>query len=153
MSPPDPLPSDRLRRQALAPGTAAGVTEEMIASLIHAFYAKVRRDPALGPIFNTAIGDHWDAHLAKLCDFWSSVLLMTGRYKGSPMAVHTALPEARPTHFARWLHLFEETARQVCPAPAAALFVAKSQIIAQSLQLGLAASRGELPPMKTPGSA
>jgi hemoglobin len=124
---------------------AAGITEDMIGELVHAFYAEVRRDPDLGPIFDRAIGAGWDAHLAKLCDFWSSVLLMTGRFKGSPMAAHARIPDIRPSHFARWLGLFCLTAGRLCPPPAAALFVAKAEMIAQSLQLGIAASRGELP--------
>ena len=132
----------------VGPGVAAGVTEAMIHDLVHAFYAKVRTDPALGPIFNRIIADGWDAHLAKLCDFWSSVLLMTGRFKGTPMVAHIGIPDIRPTHFARWLHLFRQTAEALCPPAAAALFVAKSEIIAQSLQLGIATSRGELPPLR-----
>lgn len=136
---------ERLRSVRVGPGVAVGVTEDMIRDVVHAFYAQVRRDPALGPIFNPAIGDGWDDHLEKLCDFWSSVLLMTGRFKGAPMAVHIRLPVARPTHFARWLHLFRQTAESVCPPPAAALFVAKAETIARSLQLGIAASRGEPP--------
>lgn len=127
-------------------GVAAGVTEQMIHELVHCFYGKIRRDPAVGPIFNRVVGD-WDEHLAKMCDFWSSVLLMTGRFKGTPMAAHARIPDIRPTHFARWLHVFQQTAAEVCPPEAAALFVAKSEMIAKSLQLGIAASRGELPPV------
>lgn len=129
-------------RRLIAPGTAVGVTEEMIHTLVHAFYARVRRDPALGPIFNRTIAD-WDRHLAKLCDFWSSVTLMTGRFKGAPMAAHARLPDIRATHFARWLHLFGETAAETCPPDAAALFIAKAEMIGQSLQLGIAATRNE----------
>ena len=102
-------------RARLAPGGPAGVTEAMIHDMVHGFYGKIRVDPALGPIFNREIGDRWDPHLAKMCDFWSSVLLMTGRFKGAPMAVHVRIPELRPTHFARWLHLFRQTAAEVCP--------------------------------------
>ena len=138
------------QRRLIAPGYAVGVTEEMIHDLVHAFYAKVRRDPALGPIFNRVIDD-WDHHLAKLCDFWSSVTLMTGRFKGAPMAAHTRVPDIRPTHFARWLHLFAETAAETCPPEAAALFVAKSQMIGQSLQLGIAAVRERQPAPATRG--
>ena len=58
---------------------------------------------------------------------------------------HVRVADIRPTHFARWLHLFRETARQVCPPAAADLFAAKAEMIGQSLQLGIAASRGELP--------
>ncbi len=128
----------------VGPGAAVGVTEEMIHDLLHGFYAKIRIDPALGPIFNRVIGETWDEHLVKMCDFWSSVLLMTGRFKGTPMVAHARIADIRPTHFARWLHLFQQTAKQVCPPDAAALFIAKSEMIAQSLQLGIAVSRGEL---------
>jgi hemoglobin len=131
----------------IGPGVAVGVDEPMIRGLVHAFYAKVRRHPELGPIFNREIDD-WDAHLAKLCDFWSSVVLMTGRFKGQPMAVHTRLPDIQPAHFARWLELFHETARETCPPEAAALFGAKADQIGESLQLGISVSRGELPPLR-----
>ena len=140
-------PEDQERRASLAPGTPVGVTEPMIAELVHAFYRRVRTDPALGPIFNGAIED-WDAHLAKLCDFWSSVLLMSGRFKGAPVATHVALDDIRRPHFARWLHIFEQTAREVCPPEAAALFCATAEMIAQSLQLAIDVSRGVLPPVR-----
>jgi hemoglobin len=67
-----------------APGIDVGITEAVIPSLVHTFYARVRRDPLLDPIFNAHVQD-WPAHLDKLCAFWSSVMLMTGRYKGTPM--------------------------------------------------------------------
>lgn len=146
-------PSATTPSARLGPGAAAGVTEAMICDLVHGFYATVRTDPALGPIFNRIIGDEWDAHLAKLCDFWSSVMLMTGRFKGSPMVAHSRIPEIRPTHFARWLHLFRQSAERLCPPQAAALFVAKSEMIAQSLQYGIAATRGELPPLTNPAGS
>lgn len=134
----------RRNRTQIAPGYAAGVTEEMIGELVHAFYAKVRAEPVLGPIFNQAVED-WDEHLAKLCDFWSSVLLMTGRFKGRPMAAHVQVPDIQPAHFARWLELFRQTAREVWPSPAADLVVEKAEMIGRSLQMGIAVSRGELP--------
>lgn len=134
-------------RVRIGPGAPVGVTEAMIRTLVHTFYRRVRDDLALGPIFNAAVDD-WDEHLAKLCDFWSSVLLMTGRFKGSPMAAHARRPEIRDEHFPVWLALFRRTAEEVCPPPAAALFIEKSQMIGRSLQLGLAVSRGELPPLR-----
>jgi hemoglobin len=124
-----------------SPGLAAGVTEDMIRELVHAFYATVRRDPLLGPIFNAKVAN-WDEHLATLCRFWSSVTLLTGAYKGRPMLVHAALPDLDAPHFARWLALFKETAERVCPAEAADLFVDRSQRIAESLQAGIAVARG-----------
>jgi hemoglobin len=124
-----------------APGIDAGITEAAIRNLVHTFYARVRCDPVLGPIFNTRVED-WPTHLEKLCAFWSSVMLMTGRYKGTPMRAHAELPKIVPEHFQRWLSLFHATARETCPGAAAGLFIDRSERIAQSLQLGIALHRG-----------
>lgn len=139
-----------VRRPRIGPGEPVGVTEAMIGDVVEAFYAKVRQDEILGPIFNGAIDD-WPEHLAKLKDFWSSVLLMTGRFKGQPMVVHAALPDIGRAHFDHWLKLFGETVGDLCPPDAAALFRQKAAMIAESLQLGIAVSRGELPPMSRRG--
>jgi hemoglobin len=113
------------------------VTEDAIARLVDAFYAKVREDPRLGPIFVGAIGDDgWADHLATLRDFWSSVVLKTGRYGGKPHLVHRDL-DLCPEHFERWLALFEMTAREVCPGEAAGFFVDRAHRIADSLMMGL----------------
>ena len=135
-----------MRRPRIGPGEPVGVTETMIGEVVDAFYARVRRDEMLGPIFNGAVDD-WPEHLARLKDFWSSVLLMTGRFKGQPMVVHAALPNIGRAHFDHWLSLFAETVDELCPPQAAALFREKAAMIAESLQLGIAVSRGELPPL------
>lgn len=129
----------------IGPGAAVGLTEDMIATQVRTFYGRVRQDPVLGPLFDAAVED-WDEHLSKLCDFWSSVLLATGRFRGSPMAAHARRPAIRDEHFPLWLALFERTAREVCPPAIAELFVEKSRMIGRSLALGLAVSRGEIPP-------
>ena len=48
-------------------------TDDQIETLVATFYARIRRDEVLGPIFLTAIGEDWTAHLKTMCDFWSSV--------------------------------------------------------------------------------
>ena len=115
----------------------SGIDEAAIQALVHGFYAKVRSDAELGLIFDRVIGTEWDAHLAKMCDFWSSVMLITGRYKGSPMVAHMRLKMVRPEHFARWLALFRETAEELFEADIAGLFIARADNIARSLQLGM----------------
>jgi hemoglobin len=72
-----------------------------------------------------------------MCDFWSSVMRMTGRYKGNPMIAHMRLKTVRPEHFERWLTLFRETACELCEPDVAALFVGRAENIAKSLQLGM----------------
>lgn len=123
-----------------APGVAAGVSDPMIRDLVYAFYARVRDDALLGPIFDAEVED-WDTHLEKMCAFWSSVTLMSGRYKGQPMRVHARLPGIGEEHFERWLALFRDTATNVCTTEAGQLFVDRAERIAQSLQLGIALHR------------
>jgi hemoglobin len=119
-----------------------GIDEQMIEMLVHRFYDRVKVDPLLGPVFAERIAD-WGPHLERMCAFWSSVALMTGRYRGQPMRVHMPLPvDAR--HFDRWLALFEATAREICPPRAADHFIERAQRIAESLELGIAGSRGVL---------
>ncbi|MEO8736753.1 MAG: group III truncated hemoglobin [Edaphobacter sp.] len=112
------------------------VTEEEISNLVDRFYAKVQRDPEIGPIFNETIKD-WPTHLALLKNFWSTVMLTTGRYKGDPMMTHLQLP-LEPSHFNRWLSLFAETARQVMSPDHAASIIAKSERIATNFKAGMA---------------
>jgi hemoglobin len=117
-----------------------GITESLIERLVRAFYAKVRTDAVLAPVFDARIGD-WEPHLARMCAFWSSVALMSGRYHGTPMAKHMPLP-VDADHFDRWLALFEETAREVCSPDAAKHFVELARRIAASLELGIAGAQG-----------
>jgi hemoglobin len=119
-----------------------GITETMIERLVRGFYAKIRQDVVLAPIFEARIQD-WEPHLEQMFAFWSSVALMSGRYHGSPMAKHMPLP-IDAGHFDRWLALFEETVREICPPEAAAHFVERARRIAESLELGIAGQHGVL---------
>lgn len=113
-------------------------TDDQIETLVAAFYSRVRTDPELGPIFVGAIGDDWTRHLKTMCDFWSSVMNTSGRYKGKPIPAHVMLPGIEPRHFDRWLRLFSETAHTLFDATLAALFVQRAERIAESLKLGFA---------------
>jgi hemoglobin len=118
------------------------IDEAMIERLVRGFYARVREDDLLGPIFASRIVD-WEPHLQQMSAFWSSVALMSGRYHGQPMAKHLPLPiDAR--HFDRWLELFGETAHDLCPPKAADHFVTIVRRIAESLELGVAGAHGVL---------
>ena len=132
------------RRAAFAADVTdrTGIDAAMIERLVHAFYDRIRSDQTLGPIFAARISD-WPPHLARMCAFWGSVVLMTGGYHGRPMQAHAPLPVSG-VHFDRWLSLFEATARDVCPPAAADLFIAKARLIAASLEMGIATSRGQL---------
>lgn len=113
------------------------ITEEQLERLVDRFYAKVRKDEILGPVFNAAVRD-WPEHLEKLTAFWSSVMLTTGRYKGNPMSAHLKHKSAiEPAMFDRWLGLWHETASEVLDEAGTAAVAAKAERIAESLQLGM----------------
>jgi hemoglobin len=120
-------------------------TEEEIVRLVHEFYARVRKDPKLAPVFEPVLADRWEAHLARMVDFWSSVMLTNGRYKGTPMQAHARHATVTPELFPTWLALFEATARDVLRPELAEAFLARARRIATSLSMGIAISRGEDP--------
>ncbi len=119
-----------------------GLDEALLDRLVRGFYARARADALLGPVFDARVED-WDSHLERMVAFWSSVVLMSGRYRGQPMQKHMPLPvDAR--HFDRWLALFEATARSLCPPAAADYLLERARRIGESLELGIAAQNGAL---------
>lgn len=120
--------------------TTAQPSEEDIRRLVAMFYARVRRDPQLGPIFHGAIGETeaaWARHLDRLCDFWSAVMLTSGRYHGDPFSAHLRLSVVSPPMFDQWLALFGKTCGDLFPPPLAEAFCRKADRIARSLRMGL----------------
>ncbi|MBB5373478.1 group III truncated hemoglobin [Acidocella aromatica] len=112
------------------------LTDTQLRELVERFYARVRQDPNLGPIFNDVIHD-WPEHLTKLTDFWSSVMLTTGRYHGNPMQVHFRQKyRLTPALFERWLELWRETSTETLPPAYAAAIQAKAARMAENLQRG-----------------
>lgn len=135
-----PSQTERRAQASREISAATGIDEVLIERLVHGFYDKVRRDPLLGPVFEARITD-WNMHLGRMCAFWSSVALMTGRYSGQPMRAHLPLP-VDADHFDRWLALFEETAHELCPPVAADHFIERARRIAESLEMGIAFGNG-----------
>lgn len=79
-----------------------------IKKMVDLFYARVRKDALIGPIFNEKIQNHWPEHLAKLYSFWQGILLGERTYSGFPFPPHAQLP-IHKEHFDRWLTLFTKT--------------------------------------------
>ena len=109
--------------------------EAGITRLVHAFYARVRTDWLLGPVFEAAVED-WDQHLDLLVRFWCSVLLRAGSYRGNPMAAHRPLG-LDDQHFARWLALWDRTAHELLPHEQARHVFDTATRIGRSLRIGL----------------
>lgn len=112
------------------------LNRESIATLVHTFYDDVRADPVLAPVFNAAIGAHWDTHLGRMVDFWCTTMLKTQPFQGNVFGKHMALDGVTPDHFLRWLTLFEATAARLFAPEVADEFTLVARRIAASLQYG-----------------
>jgi len=121
-------------------GEPPPITEEDIERLLARFYARVRGDDVLGPVFAQAVGvseAEWAPHMRRLESFWSSVMRGTGRYHGDPFSTHLKLPSIEPAMFDRWLGLFEAACDETLQPGQRAAFVERAHRIARSLRMGL----------------
>lgn len=136
MQPSPPIPEGPERRAALTAEIMArtSLNPGAIERFLRAFYGAARADALLGPAF-AGVAD-WEAHIATIARFWSSVALMTGGYHGQPMQAHAHL-RLTPAHFARWLALFEVIAHAHFTPEGAAHMIERAQRIARSLEMGL----------------
>lgn len=129
------------RERKRADAAAAGIDAAYIEAFVDRFYARIRSDDVLGPIFAARISD-WTPHLARMNQFWRGVLLNSGEYSGNPMRLHTAIPGLEAEHFTRWLDLFYATLDDLDRGIGATREVARrARMIADSLLTGIAMSR------------
>ena len=120
---------------------ALGIDDEFISDMVERFYASIREDELLGPIFSERIAD-WPPHLARMKQFWRSVLHNSGEFSGNPMLKHIVIPGLTELHFSRWLELFYATLRAMEADPQAIHLVGgRARMIAESLLTGIAINR------------
>src|SRR5690606_25713684 len=102
----------RARAEKKLAAEAIGVDAEYIERFVEEFYAGIREDAMLGPIFDERIRN-WPEHLGRMKAFWRSVLHNSGEFSGNPMVKHMVIPGLDITHFSRWLDLFYATLRNL----------------------------------------
>ncbi len=145
--------AERARSKKLADATAIGINDALISQLVERFYGAIRQDELLGPIFSAHVID-WTPHLGRMKDFWASVTLESGRFRGNPMVKHIAVGGLEQAHFDRWLMLWRETVGNVVPEAAAAeLFRTSADRIARSLLSGIRIHGGGLDAVLAPATA
>ena len=116
------------------------VTAAQIDTVVAAFYAQVRAEPTLGPVFAAHVQD-WPTHEAKIGRFWRNAILREGSYDGSPMQAHREAADVLPEHFPIWLALFDATATAHLPPEAAAAWSATAHRIGRALAMGVQDAR------------
>jgi hemoglobin len=136
--------AEQARLQKAADAQALGIDDAMISELVEAFYTRVRSHAVLGPIFASKVVN-WAPHLGRMKDFWASIVIESGRFRGNPMLKHIAIQGLSPAHFQMWLGLWDEALAEVATNPAAvSLFRERAKRIAISLQTGIALHNGGL---------
>ena len=116
--------------------SSPAITESSIVQLVDTFYARVRDDAVLSPVFEAKLAGRWHEHMPRMYAFWTKVLLGTGEFNGNVFGKHMALSGIETDHFVRWLTLFRLTAVDVFGVDGAGDALAVAQRIASSLQLG-----------------
>lgn len=112
------------------------VSAAQIDLVVTRFYARVRADPDLGPVFAGHVSD-WQTHEEKIGRFWRNALLLQGCYDGNPMQVHRAAGDVKRAHFRIWLSLFDVVLEQELPKPLAQSWSALAHRVGRGLSYGL----------------
>jgi truncated hemoglobin YjbI len=115
---------------------SSAITESSIVRLVDTFYARVRDDAVLSPVFEAKLAGRWHEHMPRMYAFWTKVLLGTGEFQGNVFGKHMALSGIETAHFVRWRTLFRLTAVDVFGVDGATEALVVAQRIASSLQLG-----------------
>ncbi|RKF13956.1 group III truncated hemoglobin [Roseovarius spongiae] len=130
--------AEKKRAQIREAARIMGIDEDYLSLMVDEFYARIRADARLGPIFEAEIGEDWGPHLDRMKRFWASVALNAGTYAGKPVVVHQRLQGVEPDDFGRWLSLFKATLDETARTPEAAQYLmSRAERIAQSLRMAM----------------
>lgn len=146
--------AEKARKEKRRSAEAIGIDPAFVSQMVDTFYAKVRQDDLLGPIFERRVED-WPHHLDRMKAFWGSILHQSGGYSGNPMLKHVAIPAIAAPEFRRWLALFDQTLDQIETHPDARRLIAgKARTIADSLLTAIHIHRdGKCDPLVLKGQA
>ena len=122
-------------------------SREDVSLLVNTFYAKVRKDELLGPIFNGIITD-WPTHLELLTDFWETNLLYKRKYFGNPMSAHVEVDKKcgntiNELHFGTWINLWLETINELFEGEVAQIAINRSRNMGTFIHLNIFNARTE----------
>lgn len=115
--------------------------KEDVKRFVDAFYAKVKCDALLSPVFAAKIpADAWPSHLQRIYAFWKAILFAETGFDGNPMQKHFSLPVAEE-HFDRWVSLFTQTIDEDFSGPRAEEAKKRAASIARLMYLKLQQQR------------
>ena len=116
------------------------VSRQQIEAVVETFYARVRDNAVLGPVFFESLtrdAEIWRVHEAKIARFWANAILHERSYDGNPMLVHSGISALKPQMFETWLALFSETLNDLLPEPLARAWSELAHRIGRGLRIGV----------------
>ncbi len=112
------------------------ITRAEIERVVAAFYEACRAHPGLGPVFAMHVSD-WDAHEAKVADFWAGTILHERGYSGNALEAHVNAGNVQPGMFSTWLDLFDNVLKAELSPQKAAAWSALTHRIGKTLRAGV----------------
>lgn len=114
------------------------LSDAAIKDLVALFYARVREDAVLGPVFAEIIGEEWDTHVEKVVAFWRYATWLDRTYNARNfMLSHTQHARIQASLLPRWLTIFRQSARDACTKEAADHLIDIAERMAVSLEMSL----------------
>lgn len=108
-----------------------------IVELVDQFYQQILSDDLIGVFFNEIVKLDVDKHMPIMYDFWETTLLGNITYKGNAMLKHIQLNRMKAIeekHFARWIHLWENTINNNFEGEKASLAIKRATQIAELMK-------------------
>ncbi|MCK9515116.1 MAG: group III truncated hemoglobin [Ottowia sp.] len=112
------------------------VSRPQVRALIDAFYADVREDALLAPVFARFLRRDWPDHLALMTDFWCTALKLERSFRGDVYGRHVALTGVTRDHLLRWLCLWRKHSLRHLPRAQAERVQGVAVGMARVLHLG-----------------
>lgn len=130
------------------------IQRQDIRAVVEEFYARVRQDEILGPVFGAHVRD-WPEHEEKITRFWANAILFERNYSGNPMQVHMNARDVLVEHFPRWLTLFDATLHDQLTSDLARQWSHLAHRIERGLSMGVEEHRrpADAVPNLLPGSS
>ncbi len=122
------------------------ITPEQIDTVVTEFYARVREDETLGPVFFESLPPlpkTWMVHEEKIAAFWRNAILFERSYDGNPQKVHSERDAVEAEHFAVWLDLFDVVLKEKLHPEQAAAWSDLAHRIGRGLKMGVVQSRAK----------
>ena len=118
------------------------ITKDNTSLLVMRFYTKVLKDEVISSFFIEKLGADmkntlWQKHIILLSDFWYTISLGKGDYRGNPFGPHLLIEGLKRESFESWLKIFFLTVDNIYTQEIALKFKEKSTIIAGNFMRNL----------------